>query len=184
MQFRGSVKRKTSTYIVFFVIILYGTGCNLLPASFPAFLIPSDSERKPTPNWAATIEAAVPPTAGPVGERNPESSPVPEVEVAPPPTPTPIQTGPILYYSQAGDTLLAISVRFGVNKDEITSPIPIPESGFINPNQLLIIPNRLANTTIATHVLPDSEFVFSLSAADFDIQAYVNDARGYLAGYH
>jgi len=178
------VKRKTSTAIIIFVIILYGTGCNLLPASFPAFLIPSDSERNPTPNWAATLEAAVPQTAGPVDEKIPVSSPVPEVEVAPPPTPTPIQTGPILYYSQAGDTLHAISVRFGVDKDEVTSPTPIPESGFINPNQLLIIPNRLANTTIATHVLPDSEFVFSLSAADFDIQAYVRDAQGYLAGYH
>jgi murein DD-endopeptidase MepM/ murein hydrolase activator NlpD len=75
-------------------------------------------------------------------------------------------------------------VRFNVGADEITSPEPIDPEGFINPNQLLVIPNNLSNTTFNTQVLPDSEFVFSVAAADFDIHSYVKNAGGYLNGHH
>lgn len=108
----------------------------------------------------------------------------PKLEVPPPASPTPIRTGPILYYTQAGDTLNAIAVRFGVPGSEISSPDFIDPVEFINPNTLLIIPNNLSNTTYATHVLPDSEFVFSITSADFDITSYVRDAGGFLDGYH
>jgi murein DD-endopeptidase MepM/ murein hydrolase activator NlpD len=74
-----------------------------------------------------------------------------------------------------------VAVRFGVQTSEITSTEPIPASGFINPDQLLMIPGRLANTTSSEKLIPDSEVVFSPSAANFDVVAFVNSAGGALS---
>ena len=74
-----------------------------------------------------------------VTEDAPVISPTPEV--------TETSRPPLLYYTQAGDTLPVVAVRFGVEESEITSPDPIPATALLKPNQLLIIPNRLANTT-------------------------------------
>ncbi len=87
----------------------------------------------------------------------------------------------ILYYTVAGDSLQGISLRFGVNIDEIVSPSEIDRRGFLPPGQLLIIPNRLGETSSRTKLLPDSEVTFSPSTVDFDIHAYVASAGGYLS---
>ncbi|MFC2055698.1 hypothetical protein ACFLV7_15590, partial [Chloroflexota bacterium] len=58
-----------------------------------------------------------------------------------------VDSAPSLYYSQAADTLPVVAVRFGVLPSEITSQGLIPETGFINPGQLLVIPRRLSDTT-------------------------------------
>lgn len=99
------------------------------------------------------------------------------------PTPVIVNTSPILYYTQAADTLPVVAVRFGVAPHEITSPDPIPETDLLPPNQLLIIPRRLANTLASQRVLPDSELVYSPSATDFDIEIFVQEAGGYLSTY-
>lgn len=98
-------------------------------------------------------------------------------------TPPPINTTPILYYTQAADTLQAVAVRFGVRPEEITSPEPLSDNVLLPPNQLLIIPRRLVNTTAAQHLIPDSEVVYSPSAIGFDIKAFVERAGGYLSTY-
>ena len=90
---------------------------------------------------------------------------------------------PILYYTQSGDVLPVIAARFGVDPSEIMSPEPLLEKSLLPPNQLLVIPHRLANTTSNLKVLPDSEVVFSPSAIDFDIDAFVQSAGGYLSEY-
>jgi hypothetical protein len=74
-----------------------------------------------------------------------------------------------------------IAVRFGVNPEEITSPDPIDPTALLNPQQLLIIPNRLAKTTSSQHLIPDSEIVYSPSAVDFDVKAFADEAGGYLS---
>jgi len=94
-----------------------------------------------------------------------------------------VTTAPILYYSQAADTLPVVAVRFGVQPEEITSPDTIHSTALLPPNQLLIIPRRLANTTSSQHLLPDSELVYSPSAIGFDVRAYVDQAGGYLSKY-
>jgi hypothetical protein len=89
-----------------------------------------------------------------------------------------------LYDSQAGDTLPVVAVRFGVEAGEITSPLdPLPIGSLLPPHTLLIIPNKLANTTSQQKILPDSELVYSPSAVDFDVVTYVNQAGGYLSTY-
>jgi len=112
------------------------------------------------------------------------ASPETTVESA---TPTPegslVNSAPILYYTQAADTLPVVAVRFGVQPAEITSPDPLPETALLPPNQLLLIPRRLANTASSQRLLPDSEVVYSPSSTDFDVNAYVQQAGGYLSTY-
>ncbi len=89
----------------------------------------------------------------------------------------------VLYYSQAGDTRSAVAVRFGVKESEITSPQEVPAFSLLNPNQLLVIPNKLQQTGPKGILMPDSEVVFSPSALDFDVEAYVQEKGGYLSTY-
>ena len=102
-------------------------------------------------------------------------------------TPTFVVDGqPILYYSQNGDWLPAVAKRFGVEVSEITSPKILPQAGFLDTGTLLIIPDRREDGvqfTQSLQFIPDSEFVFSATAIDFDISAYVRDAGGYLSTY-
>ena len=172
-----------------FLIILVLMSCNLPSQGFSSFIAPSGNA-SPTPNWGATLQAAVPPTETPIPPISeiPTSTPGGDVPDEPPPldspTPRPLSDNtPILYYTQAGDTIDAIAVRFDVSIDEIASPEPIPVHGFINPNQLLIIPDRLGNTTSNHQLLPDRELVYTLSGIDFDASDYVNQAGGYLSEY-
>jgi len=92
----------------------------------------------------------------------------------------------ILYYAQTGDWLPAVANRFEVGVNEIASPKILPEQGFLDAGTLLIIPDRLDRTiqyTPALQLIPDSELVYSATAAGFDIDQYVKDAGGYLATY-
>jgi len=130
-----------------------------------------------------------PPTPEPTFTPIPITQPEGETTIEPTPAqapdaPLPVTDNPpILYYTQAGDTLPVVAVRFGVDPAEITSPDPIPETSLISPNQLLIIPDRFTNTTSAEKILPDSEVVFGPSAMNFDIKAFINEAGGYLSTY-
>ena len=102
----------------------------------------------------------------------------------PTPPSVPVDTAPLLYYTQAGDTLPVVASRFGVDAAEISSPPgSLPATGLLNPNTLLIIPHKLVNTTSSAKIIPDSELVYSPSAIDFDIETFVNDAGGYLSTY-
>jgi LasA protease len=103
-----------------------------------------------------------------------------------PPTPpsVPVDSAPLLYYTQAGDTLPVVATRFGVNIDDINSPQgTLAKTGLLTPNTLLIIPHMLVNTTSPTKIIPDSELVYSPSAVDFDVETFVNEAGGYLSKY-
>lgn len=90
---------------------------------------------------------------------------------------------PVLYYTQAGDTLPVVAFHYGVAQEEITSNEAFDSAGILPPGKLLIIPNRLSATGPADLLLPDSEIVYSPSALDFDIDAFANNAGGYLSTY-
>lgn len=108
----------------------------------------------------------------------PTATPYPEPETGtttPPP--------PILYYSQSGDTLPAVASRFNVETGDITSTQLIPATGLIQPGTLLVIPPAIKTTGPSEIAMPDSEVVYSPSALDFDIEAYVKEAGGYLSKY-
>ena len=115
-----------------------------------------------------------------------EETPEPEVLASIPTQAHLIQyeeNAPILYYAQSGDSIGVLAVRFGVETGEITSTSALPEEGFISEGQLLLIPNRLGQTSSNLKFFPDSEVVNSPSSIDFDTQSFVDQAGGYLANY-
>ena len=138
------------------------------PTAFPAPVTPAP-QANTTP---ATGAVAVLPAGDPPSE-----------PVTPTSTPPEVNTTPILYYSQAADTLPVVAVRFGVKPEEIKSTAPLPPTALLPPGQLLIIPRRLVNTSSSQHLLPDSELVYSPSATDFDVAGFVKQAGGYLSTY-
>lgn len=150
------------------------------PSSFP-------TQTQEVPQFLDPPSTLVPteiqPTATPINGGVLVSQGTPELSLLSTSTPPPINNAPILYYVQAADTLPVVAVRFGVKPDEITSPDPLPKTALLPPNQLLIIPRRLANTTSSQHLLPDSEVVYSPSATDFDINTFVKEAGGKLSTY-
>jgi len=91
----------------------------------------------------------------------------------------------IVYSSQSGDSLEAVALHFGVQVSEITSSGNLPTTGLLNPDTLLIIPNRLSQTatTPSRQLIPDSELLYSPSAQSFDIEGYVSSAGGKLSTF-
>ncbi|MCI0518968.1 MAG: hypothetical protein L0Z70_01780 [Chloroflexi bacterium] len=144
------------------------------------WLPPSAAQQTAAPAVEFLLQSPlpIPPTDSAGQPATQEAQPLVET-----PTPPPVNTAPYLYYSQAADTLSMVAVRFGVRPEEITSPEPIPAEDLLPPNQLLIIPRRLVNTASPQRLLPDSEVVYSPSAVDFDVGAYIQGAGGYLSGY-
>ena len=175
--------RRLRLTIILWIIII--TGCNLQRSSLPPFIPPSGIERSLTPDWEQLIYNATQTAASLNAYKTLEITATKDNQDPPTSTITPtlFSGAPLLYYTQAGDTLQAIMVRFNASAEEISSPAPIPTNGFINPNQLLIIPNRLPNTTSSQHLIPDSEVVYSPSTLDFDPNAYVQEHQGYLSTY-
>ncbi|HEX2979816.1 MAG TPA: hypothetical protein VHO48_06110 [Anaerolineaceae bacterium] len=137
----------------------------LEPSAQPSLTVTKTPILAPTHTATATLEPSATPTNTPTVTHTPDPKASPEP--------------PILYYAQAGDTLPVVAKRFNVSPEEITSSGPIPETGFINPNQVLFIPRRLGDTTPSTQLMPDSEVVYSPSVAGFDIAAFLKDAGGY-----
>jgi murein DD-endopeptidase MepM/ murein hydrolase activator NlpD len=139
----------------------------------PVGSIAESSPLIPSLGSTATVEATPLPAA--------TLTPLPVI-AQPRPTLDPEST-PVIYYAQSGDSLEAVSARFGVDPAAIISPDPIRTTGFLSYNQLLIVPHGLVNTTAKDRLLPDSEMVFSPSALDFDIRSFVQGAGGYLSTY-
>jgi LysM repeat protein len=150
----------------------------------PEALITSETETSP-----GSLSDLVKPPLVEVTATTPEiqdSTITPDVEES---TPVPTATRnttpkpPIIYYSQAGDTLPVIAARFGVDVLEIQSQESITTSGLLSPNTLLIIPDYYGANVAADPVLPDSEIVYSPSTLDLDLENFVKQAGGYLSSY-
>ena len=154
--------------------------------------------RTPTPGVTGTVPADPVSTQIPTPTSIPTSTPLPPSATQVTPTvikPTNTATavvvtslpGSTIYYtSQSGDTPDVVAIHFGIKVSEITSSIPLPATGFINPGTLLIMPNGLSQTPTSPSqpIIPDSELVDSPSAVNFNIEEYVKSAGGKLSTFH
>lgn len=86
-----------------------------------------------------------------------------------------------VYYVQAGDTPAALAVRFRVRLEDIELPDPADANQLLPPGQLLVIHGVVPGTQHADRLLPDSEVIYSPSARDFDVNAFVEEAGGFLS---
>lgn len=171
--------------------VLTTTGCNMpvagrypypltddeLRQTLAAQSFPNDSTQTPQPaasgtiNPGATLNSPTTPTQGdetihsPTGQEYDNPGEVYE------------------YYARSGDTLAAVSRRFNVDPEQISSALTIPKQAFIPPGQLLFIPNTLDETLPTGLLLPDSEVINSPSALDFQIRVYIEQAAGFLSTY-
>lgn len=167
------------------ILALSLAGCSFYQKTPPIFVPPIGF----TPTTEVILpEATEAPTQEPTPTTDPADNPTPTAYLPPTETlvPTPeAQQEPIVYHAQAGDTLSVVATHFGVGKDQIQSNVELPESSFINPGTLLVIPHVLINTTSRSRLLPDSEFVYSraITDSDFpdDVVQFVEDAGGYLS---
>jgi murein DD-endopeptidase MepM/ murein hydrolase activator NlpD len=100
-------------------------------------------------------------------------------------SPAPVSIDTVFtYIAQDGDALPALAGRFGVKPEQITSPEPIPADSLIPPGQVLIIPNVVGAPPYPSALLPDGEIIYSPSTVDFNVQAFVDQAGGYLSTFH
>src|SRR3989304_5797057 len=152
-------------------ILLPGEGTPLPTVAAPATLTPSRGPpTNPPPAPSAT--AAPLPSATTIWTLVPPASPTF------PATPTQVATSslPIVYRVQAGDTLNALAIRFGVTPNDIQGlQGNAPPQGLLNPGLQVVVPVRLGRTTASDEFMPDSEVVFSASAAAFDVAALALD---------
>jgi LasA protease len=129
---------------------------------------------------SATASLPPPPSSTPIPSPSPDApldSPTPEAEAT-------SGEPAILYYAQSGDTLPALAARFSVPASDIRSDSAVPDRGLITPGTLLIIPDRISEpTSPEDQLIPDTELVFSATAADFNIGQYITDAGGKLSTY-
>ena len=182
---RRGVLRKAGLCVVLFCWLASILACSQNYRGVP----PTATQAPPAALPDATTQAAeveTPlPTTLPAATDTPETQPTKQPSPVASPTPLQRETreAPILYYTQAGDTLAAISARFDVLPEEITSPETIPQEGLFNPGVLLLIPKRLGETSSNVPLLPDSEVVYSPSAVEFDYETFIQEAGGYLSTY-
>jgi len=138
------------------------------------FAVQDDPIIFPTSTPPTAIEANIPFTPTPDG-----AAPI----ILPTYTPS-TDAAPFLYYAQSGDMLSAIAQRFGVEEFEITSDADLTKTTLIDPGTLLVIPNKIYEpTTPNIQIMPDAEIVFSVTAADFDIEGFVKKQGGYLSSF-
>jgi LasA protease len=155
-----------------------------LEATIPPYLV-----NTPLPTMEQiTITNPLPTSTDDLDEPTPQPEATSSVpDASPTPTPPQVNTTPYLYYAQAADSLRVVAIRFGVQVVDITIPPPGPqplsENEFLTPGQLLLIPRQLGNTTSSQRLMPDSEVVFSPSAADFDTRRYAAEQGGYIHTY-
>ena len=124
--------------------------------------------QKPTQTATQTIEVTQ--------QKSPSESPIQITSTVKP---------PILYYTLSGDVIEAISFRFGVEVEDITSPSleEIPKGVLLEPETLLFIPDVLEDVGPNGFVIPDSEISYSPSCVNFDIPGFVDQAGGYITEY-
>jgi LasA protease len=162
-------------------------------SSDPIFIAPQGVIRRPAVSEPEQKDIEQPDAEQVAASNRPSQSEISPTEAnngiaTPTPLPTPteiIDQLPYLYFTQPGDTLPAISARFNVDPLEIISLDMdiIPETSWLKPNQRLVIPRRVGDTTPSQQIFPDSEVVFSPSAVGFNVQEFTQQAGGFLSTY-
>ena len=128
----------------------------------------------------------------PGGERVLHETPTPSEPTERPLEPTPDPTRPIsaiasgsAYSVQPGDTLAVIAARAGTTLEALMSANGILDPNLLEVGQVLVIPNADGTVTYgaAFKIIPDSELVYSPSAASFDVPAYLKLKNGFIRAY-
>ncbi|MBI4926596.1 MAG: LysM peptidoglycan-binding domain-containing protein [Anaerolineae bacterium] len=175
------------------LLVLTGLACNLpaAPAQAPRATQPgllpgSGGANSGQPPLAATSTPAAPDLPPPTAAASqPFAGLVPAQPGVIPPFRNDLNPSrqPLDYLTQPGDTLPALARRFGVSTIELQGAQGLPAEDTLPPGVRLSIPAPDRRVLPGLALLPDSEVIYGPPAADFDIQAFVDQAGGYLARY-
>jgi len=169
----------------FFLALLIGMAACVRPApGNPAWqpLAPGaptteGSAAQPAPAVTATAAFRLPPTRQPGA---PVSSPTPDTPHFVAPTAGSVQT----YAVQAGDTLSSIAEAFGLNLEQLIAANHLTNPDRLDIGQVLVIPQVTPQAPgPAFKIIPDSELVYGPMSLTLDVEAFVRQQGGYLAGY-
>lgn len=152
------------------LFFLAAAACN-----FPLFTKPPAVDEPAVQQTLAALWFATPASPPPQGTGQPFPGLATSVPDVPP--------GMIAYPIQSGDTLPALTKRFQVQPQDILSPSPLPAEGLLPAGQVVAIPAAIQEEVTGGPLLPDSEVIFSPSAAGLDLAAFVQSAGGYLSRY-
>ena len=79
-----------------------------------------------------------------------------------------------------GDTLTQIAERYAVSVASLLQANDLPNPNLLEVGQVIALPAPPVDYTPAFHILPDSLLVRSITAGDFDVDAFINSHRGAL----
>jgi len=175
--------KSLTTHTIILLLILLSflfTSCHLPQSSSP-ILIRSNEQK-----------TAVAEILNPAKLQTPQASPSPTIHhptqaVSTPEsesTPVELFDGELSYIVQQGDTLPALTARFGVTPGSIRANAALSEESLLPIGLQLAIPDVLEETLLnAELVLPDSEVIYGPSVGTFDAADYARQADGFLASY-
>ncbi len=97
----------------------------------------------------------------------------------------PVPEGMRLYYSQSGDTLAAVASHFLARPSDLQLPLALDEQELLPVGTPILIPdNFAAEPAYPQLALPDADILFSQGSGSQDLEAWIEQGAGYLAGYH
>ncbi|HVN16475.1 MAG TPA: LysM peptidoglycan-binding domain-containing protein [Anaerolineales bacterium] len=130
----------------------------------------------PTPT-RASLSVTLPPTRDP---SLPILTPTPDT---PRTLPTPRQNAD-QYVVQSGDTLGSIAQNYGISVDALMQANSLNDPNLLTVGMTLNIPAPEPGAVGPSFkIIPDSELVYGPASAQFDIDAFIQNKRGYLASY-
>ncbi len=97
----------------------------------------------------------------------------------------PIPKGMRLYYSQSGDTLAAVASHFLARPAQLELPFALDEQELLPVGTPILVPDNFAvEPPYAQPALPDADILFSQGSGSLDLEGWIEQGAGYLAGYH
>ncbi len=163
----------------------------LIPAIFAACAVEPGPPQAvlPPETLAITVSATETvspqtPTAAPAPTET--AAPLADITIEPWVTVQPYDPDRI-YFSQPGDTWLVLANRIGLLPSDLSCLDPCPIDPSLEPNRLLpastgiLLPVFSQPKTGQSRLIPDSELVFSASASNFNVNAYVQATNGFMS---
>lgn len=156
-------------------------GCatlNSIPSSPIATATPSPTlTPTPTTQVALVMERVITPS--------PTLTPTATATTAPMPIPTPA-TPLYSYHTLAmGETLTYIAYRYNTSIEEIVAMNSLDgPDALLQEGQALRVPLSVTRTLTTTHLLPDSEVVYSPAYTSFNVAEFITEQGGYLQYYY
>lgn len=153
-------------------------GTSVVPAPFQTGVAIADTDTPtgPTPTRAALTVAMV--------QRSTSGVFVTPTPDAPHAIPSP-RSEADSYTIQSGDTLGSIAQAYGITLTSLMQENGLNESSIISVGQVLSIPAVGVDQAPGSSfkIIPDSELVYGPASATFDIESFIQEKGGYLAGY-